>query len=49
MGIFRVEWNVSTRERLEIEQVIYKNSDGDIIVLDEGEAQPEGFEVFQGE
>lgn len=41
--LFRIEVNVVTGERVEINQVIYRNSSGTVIVLDEGAPPPDNF------
>ena len=45
----RVEFNVSTGEKIEIEQIAYRNDEGDVIVLDAIDPTPDGFEEFTPE
>ena len=46
MSLVRYEQDVVTGERQEIEQLAYRNDDGDVIVLDDIEPTPKGYEVF---
>lgn len=46
MELSRLEFNVYTLESLEIEQVAYRNIDGDVLVLDRGEKPIDGFIQF---
>lgn len=46
MDLFRIEYDVETGERREFPQVAYSNGD-DVIVLDEEDDHPEGFEIVK--
>lgn len=45
MSLFRVEFNVSTQERIEIAQKAYRLGD-DVVVLDADQPAPAGYEEF---
>lgn len=45
----RFEYNIQTGIRTTITQVVYRNEEGDTIVLDEGAKPPHGYSVFTGD
>lgn len=47
--LFRRIYDVQTGESQQIDQTAYRNSDGDILVLDAIEPTPEGYEAFDPE
>ena len=44
--LHRVEYNVSTGERVDIAQAAYRDDLGDVVVLDAGESPPSGYVEF---
>lgn len=46
MTLFRVEVNVESGVRADIYQIPYKNSDGEVLVLDAELSPPAGFTEF---
>lgn len=46
MRLFRIEMNVTTGVRVEIDQTAYRNGEGEVIVLDAGSSAPEGYSAF---
>ena len=45
----RFEYNIQTGNRSEIPQIVYRNGEGDTIVLDVGVAPPLGYDEFTGD
>ena len=45
--LFRKEFNVQTGEEAVYEQIAYRNSDGDVLVLDAGDPVPGGYDRFE--
>lgn len=44
--IYRHEYSIQTGETLSIEQIAYRNKNGEVLVLDAIEPTPDGFEPF---
>ena len=45
----RFEYNIQTGKRIAISQTVYRNDEGDTIVLDVGMQAPIGFTEFTGD
>lgn len=46
MSLYRIEVNVSTGARVEIQQLIYSNPAGAVVLVDYGEAPPDGYSLI---
>lgn len=44
--LMRVEYDVISGERVEIDVIAYRNDAGDVLVLDAIDPTPEGYEAF---
>ena len=45
----RYEVDIRTNQRVEVKQRAYQNQNGDIVVLDDGERPPNGFDEVVGD
>lgn len=47
--LMRYEYNIQTGIRRTINQIVYRNEEGETIVLDDGESTPHGFTEYTGD